>query len=178
MIGDPTFTLQKWKKLMQDSLLHSIWPTPEARKAACNDWQVRYKTFVNYIIANAPPQSAASPPTNGTAARTNTGLSAGSPPASGTAPRTNTARATGNPPAGGTAPRTSTGTATGPAKTQALPTRPATPSTGQAPRPQTPANSQPKVGQAGNNNATAKATPAVAKKATPAPTKTVTRAAQ
>lgn len=50
MVGDDTFGLMQWKKLMMDSLEHSVWfDGDDAKERVMAEWKAQYKNFVKTI---------------------------------------------------------------------------------------------------------------------------------
>lgn len=56
MIGDSKFTLQKWRKLMRDSIMHAVWDSDKERDAEVKVWEGRYMKFVQEIVKQGPPK--------------------------------------------------------------------------------------------------------------------------
>lgn len=51
MVGGPKFGLREWKKLMTDSLDHSVWNGKDdpVRKMVRAEWEAQYQKFVYWI---------------------------------------------------------------------------------------------------------------------------------
>lgn len=58
MIGDPNFTLSRWRKLMEDSLTHSVWNSENEKQAVVEKWRNRYVIFLQNILKDRSSSSS------------------------------------------------------------------------------------------------------------------------
>lgn len=53
MVGDPDFGLLQWKKLMTDSLAHSVWNDGDGvKETVMAEWRAQYEKFVYKILTD------------------------------------------------------------------------------------------------------------------------------